>query len=111
MNERELASQLLEAFARSDLTVVERLCAEDVVVFGTDVGEVWHDRADLIAALDQMRELDLRVRWIAELTIRPGWVAGQAEFTFEDGSTLPVRVSMVFVDGRAVHAHYSVALE
>jgi hypothetical protein len=109
VNERDLAARLLEALARSDLATVEPLCAEDVVVFGTDAHEVWHDRAGLLSALERMRELDLRARWSGEPAAGPGWVAGSAEFTLQDGSTLPVRVSMVFAGGRLVHAHYSVA--
>jgi SnoaL-like domain len=108
---RESADAVITAFARSDLDAVERLCAKDVVVFGTDADEVWHDRASLASALDGMRELDLRVRWLGEPASGEDWVAGPAEFTLADGSRLPVRVSMVFADdGRLAHAHYSVAV-
>jgi hypothetical protein len=111
MTVRERADSILTAFARSDLEAVERLCAHDVVVFGTDVEEVWHDRGALSSALDSMRELDLQVRWLGEPASGEDWVAGQAEFTLADGSTLPVRVSMVFADdGRLAHAHYSIAV-
>ncbi len=111
MSLRDRADAVLEAFARSDLDEVRRLCAEDVVVFGTDTPEVWHDRGSLAAALEDMRELDLRVRWVGEPSEGDGWVAGPAEFLLPDGSTLGVRVSLVF-DGdlRLVHAHYSVAV-
>jgi ketosteroid isomerase-like protein len=110
MTGRESADAVLAAFARSDLGAVERLCAEDVVVFGTDADEVWHDRRALAAALDGMRELDLRARWLGEPALGEDWVAGPAEFTLADGSILPVRVSMVFEGDRLVHAHYSVAV-
>lgn len=109
MTVRERADTILTAFARSDLEAVERLCTEDVVVFGTDLDEVWHHRGALASALDGMRELDLLVRWLGEPTSGDDWVAGPAEFTLADGSTLAVRVSMVFGrDRRLVHAHYSV---
>jgi hypothetical protein len=112
MTVRESADAILTAFAHSDLEAVERLCAQDVLVFGTDANEVWHDRTDLASALDRMRELDLRVRWLAEPVSGEGWVAGPAEFTLADGSTLAVRVSMVFDrDHRLRHAHYSVAVD
>ena len=110
MTERELADRVLGAFARSDLGAAEFLCAEDVVVFGTDANEVWHERSALLAALDGMRELGLSARWLGDPAAGPGWVAGPAEFTLADGSTVPVRVSMVFARGRLVHAHYSVAV-
>jgi SnoaL-like domain len=110
MSVRESADAVLAAFARSDLEAVERLCAEDVVVFGTDVDEVWHDRDSLASALEGMGEFDLRARWLGEPASGENWVVGPAEFTLADGSTLPVRVSMVFeTGGRLVHAHYSVA--
>jgi hypothetical protein len=110
MTVRESADAVLAAFARSDLEAVERLCAEGVVVFGTDVDEVWHDRGSLASALEGMRELDLRAGWLGEPASGENWVAGPAEFMLADGSTLPVRVSMVFeTGGRLAHAHYSVA--
>ena len=110
MTIRESADAVLAAFAHADLDAVERLCAKDVVVFGTDVEEVWHDRGALASALDGMRELELRARWLGEPTVGEDWVAGPAEFTLADGSTLPVRVSLVFAGARLVHAHYSVAV-
>jgi hypothetical protein len=106
---RELADSVLVAFAHSDLLAAKRLCAKDVVVFGTDEDEVWHNRTSLLSALDEMRELDLDARWLSEPATGADWVAGAAEFTLADSSTLPVRVSMVFADERLTHAHYSVA--
>jgi hypothetical protein len=109
MSVRELADSVLDAFARSDLDTAERLCAEDVVVYGTDADEVWHRRDALLRALDGMRELGLQARWQGDPVCGTDWVAGEAEFTLADGSTLPVRVSMVFADDRLTHAHYSIA--
>jgi hypothetical protein len=111
MSVREVADAVLEAFARSDLEAAERLCTEDAVVFGTDAGEVWHDRGSLLAALDGMRELGLEAKWLEEPVRGTHWVAGAAEFTLADGSTLPVRVTMVFAGDRLVHAHYSIAVD
>jgi hypothetical protein len=109
MSVRELADAVLEAFAHSDLGAAERLCTEDAVVFGTDTDEVWHDRDSLLAALEGMRDLGLEARWLEDPDRGTDWVAGPAEFTLADGSTLAVRVSMVFAGERLVHAHYSVA--
>jgi hypothetical protein len=108
MNVAELADQVLEAFATSDLGAVEELCATDAVVFGTDIGEVWWERPSLVSALEAMRELGLEARWIGERRVGDNWVAGFAEFTLADGSRVPTRVSMTFADGLLVHAHYSV---
>ncbi len=110
MTVRELADAVLEAFARSDLETAGKLCAPDVVVFGTDADEVWDDRASLLAALDGMREFGLEARWVENPARGADWVAGPAEFTLADGSKVPVRVSMVFAGARLAHAHYSVAV-
>jgi hypothetical protein len=110
MSSRDLADAVLQAFARSDLEAAEKLCTEDVVVFGTDAGEVWHDRPSLLSALDGMRQLGLEARWAEEPVCSAGWAAGAVEFRCRDGSILPVRVSMVFAGQRLVHAHYSVAV-
>jgi hypothetical protein len=111
MSPIELATELLDAFARSDLERARPLVAEDVVIFGTDVGEEWSEKEDFLVALDALRALDLRARWLGTLTARDEWVAGTAEFTLGDGSVVPVRVTMVFADERLVHAHYSFASE
>jgi hypothetical protein len=105
----ELAARLLGAFASSDLAALEGLTAPDVVVFGTDDGEVWHDRASLFDALDRMRELGLRAQWQDDLVLGDGWLAGTADYVLPDGSVLPVRVSLTFVADRLVHGHFSVA--
>jgi ketosteroid isomerase-like protein len=108
---RELADAVLEAFARSDLDAAEELCTEDVVVFGTDTGEVWHDRRSLLAALAGMRDLGLEAKWLQDPVRGTHWVAGAGEFTLADGETLPFRVTMVFAGDRLIHAHYSVAVD
>ena len=104
----ELADAVVAAFAASDLEAAERLCHEDVVVFGTDADEVWWDRDSLLAALDGMRELGLRASWVGERRLDDGWAAGFVRFTLQDGSTLDTRVSLVFVEGLLVLGHYSV---
>ena len=108
MTVHEQGTDVLDAFARSDIERARALCAENILLFGTDVGEVWNDRESFLAALDEMRELGLSARWRETPTGADNWLAGEAEFTFADGSTLPVRVSLVFANGRLVHGHYSV---
>ena len=99
---REQATALLEAFSRSDLTVIERLCAEDVLLVGTDTGERWEGRVAVLTAF--AGAFDLAVAWAQEPTLRDDWVFG--DVLFDDQ---PARVTMVFRDGLLAHAHYSVA--
>ncbi len=101
------ATALLQAFARSDTNTVASLCAEDVVLFGTDEEEVWHGLAAVVAALEGAFDLD--VSWAGAPVVRDNWVAGRAEFMLADATKLPVRVSMVFRDGKLAHAHYSIS--
>lgn len=103
----EAATELLHAFARSDLEPIERLCAEDVLLVGTDEGEVWEGRDHVLAAF--RGAFDLQVEWAAPPRVGPGWLHGNAVFTAPDGSTAPVRVTMVFRGDLLAHAHYSVA--
>jgi ketosteroid isomerase-like protein len=103
----ERATALLAAFARSDLATIERLCADDVLLWGTDEGEVWAGRAAILEAF--AGAFDLGVRWTAEPVARGDWVAGRVEFDLGDGTAVPARVSMVFRDGLLAHAHYSIA--
>lgn len=103
----EAATELLEAFARSDVDAIVRLCADDVLVWGTDDGESWEGVETLVDAF--RGTFDLGVRWLDEPVSRDDWVAGRVEFEFGDGSTVPTRVTMVFRDGLLAHAHYSVA--
>lgn len=105
------ATKVLDTFASADVDSARDLCANDLLLFGTDVGEFWSDRASFVAALDGMRELGLRARWRDDPTAGDQWVAGEADFTLADGTTLPVRVTLIFADGKLVHGHYSVASE
>jgi hypothetical protein len=106
---RALAERLLPAFARSDVRLLSLLCAEDVVVVGTDAGERWEDRPSLLAAIEEMRALNLDARWGDDVVCGADWVAGTALYRLGDGTTLPVRVSLVFTAGRLAHGHFSVA--
>jgi hypothetical protein len=111
MSERELAALVLDALATSDLDRVRELAVEEVVVFGTDVGERWDSRGSLIEALEPMRALGLCAEWADDLRSGPGWIAGTAVYRLADGSRLPTRVSLVFEHGRLVHGHFSVAVQ
>jgi hypothetical protein len=106
---RTLADDVLTAFATSDLAAVERLVAPSATVYGTDVGEHWHDRAGLAAALDAMRSLQLSAAWREPPQTGDGWATGIAVYRAGDGPPLETRVTMVFEAGRLVHAHFSVA--
>jgi ketosteroid isomerase-like protein len=99
---REQATALLHAFARSDLAVISRLCAPDVLLLGTDEDERWEGRDTVLAAF--AGAFDLEVAWVGEPTVRDDWVFGDVRFGDQ-----PARVTMVFRDGRLAHAHYSVA--
>ena len=101
----------LTALATSDLDRVGELTAEDVVLFGTDRGERWDTRGSLIGALEGMRALGLTAAWADDVKEGHGWIAGTAIYRLSDGSELPIRVSLVFEDGRLVHGHFSVAQE
>jgi len=105
----ERASAVPNAFAHSDIERARELCADDLVLFGTDADELWSDRESFLEALEGMRQLGLSARWLEAPRSRDEWVAGVAEFAFADGTTLPVRVTLVFADGRLAHGHYSVA--
>jgi hypothetical protein len=103
------ATVILETFARADVERARFLCAPDLLLFGTDVGELWSERESFLVDLDGMRELGLRARWREDAAVGDQWAAGIAEFTLSDGTTLPVRVTLVFAEGKLVHGHYSVA--
>jgi Domain of unknown function (DUF4440) len=102
------ATRLLEAFAASDLDAVESACAPDVVVYGTDRGERWADRASLLAALEPMRALGLSAEWVEPPTVGPGWVAGVALYKGTSMDPTEVRVSMAFEGDLLAHGHFSV---
>jgi ketosteroid isomerase-like protein len=102
------ADELLQAFGRSDLATIGRLCADDVLLVGTDEAELWHGRDAVLAAFSGT--FDLRVRWTAEpVAGAPNWLFGICAFTDASGGETHARVTMVFRDGLLAHAHYSVA--
>jgi len=104
---RDAADELLHAFARSDLETIERLCAEDVLLVGTDRNELWQGRDSVLGAFAGAFDLD--VRWLTEPVTGDDWLFGICTFTDEDDAEIPARVTMVFRDGLLAHAHYSVA--
>ena len=101
------ATALLHAFARSDLETIGALCAEDVLLVGTDAAEVWAGRTAVLEAF--AGAFDLEVAWAGEPTRRDDWLFGDVIFGSPDGERQPARVTMVFRDGLLAHAHYSVA--
>ena len=101
------AGELLQAFARSDRATISRLCADDVLVVGTDEAELWHGRDAVLAAFSGT--FDLGVRWTAEPVAGADWLFGTCAFIDASGAETPARVTMVFRDGLLAHAHYSIA--
>ena len=101
------ATELLHAFACSDLATIRRLCAEDVLLVGTDQGEHWHGRDAVLAAFSGA--FDLVVRWTDEPVTADDWLFGTCVFTDQSQGEQQARVTMVFRDGLLVHAHYSFA--
>lgn len=104
---KDRATEVLLAFARSDAEEIARLCADDLLLWGTDEGEEWEGRASVLEAFADA--YDLTVRWVGEPRIEGDWVAGHVEFGSADGGLVRARVTMAFRDGGLVHAHYSVA--
>jgi hypothetical protein len=103
------ATEVLRALARSDVGALERLCAGDVLLVGTDEGEVWRGRD---AVLEGFRDaFDLEVEWDGEPVAHGDWVYGDLLFTLPDGERVPARVTMIFEGGELVHAHYSLAVQ
>jgi hypothetical protein len=84
-----------------------RLCAEDVLLVGTDAGELWRGRDAVLKAFAGTFDLD--VRWTDAPVTGDDWVFGTCLFTEQGESETPARVTMVFHDGQLAHAHYSVA--
>ena len=74
----EPATALLHAFARSDLDTIRELCADDVLVVGTDGGERWSGREVVLRAFAGAFDLD--VAWDGEPTARDDWVFGDVRF-------------------------------
>jgi ketosteroid isomerase-like protein len=103
----ERATALLHAFARSDVEAIAALCAEDVLLVGTDAGERWDGRSAVVSAF--AGTFDLSVDWVGEPTVRDDWLFGDVVFGLPDGGRQTARVTMVFRDGLLAHAHYSVA--
>jgi SnoaL-like domain len=103
----DAATEILNAFAESDLDTIQRLCAQDLLLVGTDSDEFWDGLPAVMRTFGGA--YDLEVEWIDEPTVHNGWLFGRAVFTESDGSKLPVRVTMIFADGKLTHAHYSVA--
>ena len=106
---RAAASELLEAFAHSNLEVIARRCADDLVLWGTDEGESWVGKQEVLESF--AGAFALGVRWLGEPVEGESWVAGFAEFALDDGSRVPVRVTMVFRNDLLAHAHYSIGLK
>jgi ketosteroid isomerase-like protein len=104
---RALADRLLQAFARSDVAEIDALCADDVILVGTDEGERWHGKAAVLAGFEG-GTYDLAVAWVGEPQLCGQAVVGDARFTLPGGATQDARVTLVFEDGRCVHGHYSV---
>jgi len=103
---KEAADDLLRAFATSDLQAIARLCAEDVLLVGTDRDELWHGRDTVLTAF--AGAFDLGVRWLMEPVVGDSWLFGVCAFADEDGTETTARVTMVFRDGLLAHAHYSI---
>jgi hypothetical protein len=103
-----LATRLLQALARSDLAELDLLCADDILLLGTDVGEVWDGKRRLMDTFGGA--YDLAVAWTEPPVVRGEAVIGRARFVLDDGSSQDARVTMVFAAGRCVHAHYSQAI-
>jgi hypothetical protein len=102
------ASEVLRALARSDVEALARLCSQDVLVVGTDEGELWHGRDGLVEAF--RGAFDLEVEWADQPVVGQGWLFGPVVFTLPDGARTPARVTMVFENDLLVHAHYSAAV-
>lgn len=103
----DAASELLQAFAASDLDTIERLCRDDVLLVGTDRHEFWHGRDTVLTAFADAFELN--VRWLAAPVVSDGWLFGTCLFADKHETETPARVTMVFRDGLLAHAHYSIA--
>jgi len=103
----EQATAVLRALARSEIDTLDRLCDDDVFLWGTDVGEVWHGKGAVLSAF--RGTYDLGVRWLGEPVSGDGWIAGDVSFEQQGEEPVRARVTMVFVSGLLAHAHYSVA--
>jgi SnoaL-like domain len=102
------ATAVLHALASSDIGALDRLCRDDVLIWGTDEEEVWQGKTAVLSGFDGA--YDLSVRWLGSPASGAGWVAGLVEFGVPDSEPVRARVTMVFTGDLLVHAHYSVAL-
>lgn len=101
------ADAVLHALARSDLDALDRLCHNEVFIWGTDEGEQWYGKAAVLSAF--AGAYDLCVRWVGKPIAREPWVAGVVEFDSPADAPVRARVTMVFTEGLLAHAHYSIA--
>jgi ketosteroid isomerase-like protein len=99
----EEATSLLRAFASSDVQTLDTLCSDDVLVWGTDQGEVWEGKKQVVSEF--AGAFDLEVRWLGSPRVGRDWVAGEIQFALPEGRHMPARVTMVFREGLLTHAH------
>jgi SnoaL-like protein len=104
----ERATAVLRALACSDIEALDRLCHDDVLIWGTDEDEAWHGKAAVVSAF--RGTYDLSARWLGHPVSGAGWVAGIVEFGQQGQDPVRSRVTMVFTGELLAHAHYSVAL-
>ena len=104
----ERATAVLHALAHSDVDALDRLCRDDVLIWGTDEDEAWDGKAAVLRAV--RGTYDLSVRWLGEPVGGAGWVAGVVEFGLQGQEPVRSRVTMVFTGELLAHAHYSVAV-
>lgn len=104
----ERATAVLHALARSDVEALDRLCDDDVLIWGTDEGEAWHGKDAVLRAF--RGTYDLSVHWLGEPVSGARWVAGIVEFGQRGQEPVRSRVTMVFTGDLLAHAHYSVPL-
>jgi ketosteroid isomerase-like protein len=107
MERRDTADELVRAFASSDLTTIDALCTDDVVVWGTDEGERWSSKLQVLAAF--AGAFDLEVRWSTDPIVRDNWLTGELEFASAQGDPTHARVTLIFRGSQLAHAHYSIA--
>jgi ketosteroid isomerase-like protein len=104
---RGRADELIRALASSDLAAIDEICSDDILLWGTDVNEVWSSKAEVLEAF--AGTFDLRVRWREEPVIKDSWLAGVVVFGQDGRHVMEARVTLVFREGLVAHAHYSVA--
>ena len=105
---RRLADEVLVALTSGNLEDVRRLCAPNIVLYGTDEGERWSDLDSLCDALVGLRAYGFSARWPEEPAAGKNWVAGVAIFHMGDGPEILTRVSLIFDGAVLTHGHFSV---